>query len=55
MKIATEKLLILSFVFLFCGSWSFFGDVQFTVWILRFLVFGQAFLYAAELVDRFRL
>jgi hypothetical protein len=54
MKIATEKLFILSFVLVFAGCWSFVAEPLFALWLLRVLVFAQAYLYACELVDRFR-
>ena len=54
MKIATEKLIMLLFVLVFVGCWSFVAQPLFALWLLRVLVFAQAFLYLCELADRFR-
>ncbi|HXB58699.1 MAG TPA: hypothetical protein VNU95_04005 [Candidatus Acidoferrales bacterium] len=54
MKIATEKLFMLTFVLFFVGCWSFVAQPVFAMWLLRVVVFVQVFLYLCEMVDRFR-
>jgi hypothetical protein len=54
MKIATEKLFMLTFVLVFVGCWSFVAEPLFALWLLRVSVFAQVFLYLCELADRFR-
>jgi hypothetical protein len=54
MKIATDKLFMLTFVLFFVGCWSFVTQPLFALWLLRVVVFVQVFLYLCEMVDRFR-